>query len=72
MTRKLTPHNAPTGVRILPSNTAVMKWKLTIIYFTSAFIQTGAAKRDVYVVLPRECRRKSFLLATVNIFIWPS
>ena len=28
--------------------------------FNSAFLQTGADKHDVYVVLPRECRRKLF------------
>ena len=33
---------------------------MTKIDFTSAFIQTGDAKRDIYVVPPRECHDKSF------------
>ena len=50
----------PSGIRILLSISTIKKWPLSKIDFTSAFLQTGAAKRDVYVVPPRECRRKSF------------
>ena len=37
-----------------------MKWPLSKMYFTSSFLQTGAAKRDVHVASARDCRRKSF------------
>ena len=50
----------PTGIRILLSISALMQWHLAKIDFTSAFLQTGEAKRDDYVVPLRECRRKSF------------
>ncbi len=36
-----------------------MKWPLAKIDFVNAFLQTGDAKRDVYVIPPRECRRRS-------------
>ena len=49
----------PTGVRILLSVSTIKKWPLAKIDFTSAFLQTGNATRDVYVVPPRECCRKS-------------
>ena len=49
-----------TGIRIFLSVATIMKWPLSKIDFTSAFLQTGAEKRDIYVVPPRECRRKSF------------
>ena len=38
----------------------MMKWLMSKIDFTSSLLQTGAAKCVEYVVLPRECRRKSF------------
>ena len=38
----------------------VMQWPLAKTDYTSAFLQTGEAKRDVYVVPPGEIRRKSF------------
>ena len=50
----------PTGMGILLSIAAMMQWPLAKIDFTSAFLQTGEAKRDGYVVPPRECQRKSF------------
>ena len=37
-----------------------MQWPLAKIDFASAFLQIGEAKRDVDLVPPRECRRKSF------------
>ena len=49
-----------TGICILLSLLAIMYWPLAKIDFTSAFPQTGEAKRDVYVVPPRECPQKSF------------
>ena len=50
----------PTGIQILLSIATMMKCSLSKINFTSAFLQTGACKREVYVVPPRECRRKLF------------
>lgn len=43
-----------------------MKWPLTNIVFTSAYLQTGGARRDVYVVPPKESedRSKLWLLLT--------
>ena len=49
----------PTGIRILASVSTIMKWPIAKIDFASAFLQTGDAKRDVYVIPPRECRRRS-------------
>jgi len=49
----------PTGIRILLSIASLMKWPLAKIDFTSAFLQTGNAERDVYVVPPRECGDRS-------------
>ncbi len=49
----------PTGISILISIATIMKWPLAKIDFTSAFLQTGDAKRDVYVIPSRECRRRS-------------
>ena len=37
----------PTGIGILLSISTMMKWSLAKIDFTSAFLQTGDAKRDV-------------------------
>ena len=50
----------PTRIRILLSISSMKKWPLAKIDFTSAFFQTGSAKRDVYAVPPREFRRKPF------------
>jgi len=49
----------PTGIRMLLSIAAIMKWPLSKIDFTSAFLQTGEAQRDVYVIPPRECKDKN-------------
>ena len=49
----------PTGIRALLSNATIHKWPLAKIDFKSAFLQTGDAKRDVYVVPPRECESRS-------------
>ena len=50
----------PTGIQILTSIATVMKWLISKIDFVSAFLQTGDAKRNVYVIPPRECRRRSY------------
>lgn len=49
----------PTGIRVLLSIATFMKWPITKIDFTSAYLQTGDARRDVYVVPPRECEDRS-------------
>ena len=49
----------PTRLRILTSIATIMRWPLAKIDITSAFLQTGGAKRDVYVVPPRECHNRS-------------
>ena len=43
----------------LLSIATIRKWPLDKIDFKSAFLQTGDAKRDVYVVPPRECESRS-------------
>jgi len=55
-----------TGIQMLLSIASLMKWPLSKIDFTSAFLQTGNAERDVYVIPPRECgdRSKYWLLLT--------
>ena len=49
----------PTGIRMLLSLATIMKWPVAKIDFKSAFLQTGFAQRDVYVVPPRESRTKN-------------
>jgi len=50
---------SPVGVRILLSCSTLFKWKLAKIDFSSAFLQSGEAQRDVYVVPPKECSTRS-------------
>ena len=47
----------PVGIRILLSLATIFSWTLSKIDFKSAFLQTQA-KRDVYVVPPRECKTR--------------
>ena len=51
---------SPLGIRILLSAVVVKKWHLTKIHITRAFLQTGSAQRDVYVIPPRECSNREF------------
>ena len=51
---------SPTGIRILTSIATMMQWLISKIDFVSAFLQTGDARRDVSVIAPRECRKRSF------------
>lgn len=51
---------SPSGVRILLSIAALRKWRLSTIDVKSAFLQTGRAERDVFVVPPRECADRKF------------
>lgn len=50
---------SPSGIRILLSTSSIMGWPLAKIDFTSAYLQTGEALRDVFVQPPRECRKRS-------------
>ena len=56
----------PTGIRILLSLAVIFQWCLAKIDFKSAFLQTGDAQRDVYVIPPRESgdRQHYWLLLT--------
>ena len=47
----------PVGIRILLSPATIFSWTLSKIDFKSAFLQTQA-KRDMYVVPPRECKTR--------------
>ena len=49
----------PTGFRILASISTIMQWQIAKIDFKSAFLQTGEARRDVYVIPPCECKRRN-------------
>ncbi len=62
-----------TGIRILTSIATIMKWPIAKIDFAGAFLQTGDAKRDVYFISPRECRRRSnywLLLTSAYGFVY--
>lgn len=50
----------PLGIRILLSIAVLLYWYLVKIDVKSTFLQTGIAERDVYVVPPRECKKRSF------------
>jgi len=47
---------SPVGVRVLKSICVTMGWRVAKIDFKSAFLQSGAVERDVYVVPPRESK----------------
>ena len=49
----------PTGLRIVESIASLMKWQVHNADAKSAFLQTGAAGRDVYVKPPKESGLKS-------------
>lgn len=57
---------SPSGVRIVLSIASLRGWRLSKADVKSAFLQTGKAQRDVYVVPPRESldRRNRWLLLT--------
>lgn len=50
----------PIGFRILLSICSLFQWTLAKIDVKLAFLQTGSALRDVYVVPPRESPRRPF------------
>ena len=49
------------GIRLLLFVCTILGWFLTKVDVKSAFLQSGRANRDVYVIPPRECRNRSFL-----------
>ena len=51
---------SPLGIRVLQSIAVIKKWFLTKVDILSAFLQSGPAERDVYVVPPRECSDRWF------------
>ena len=52
---------SPTGVRIVIMISSLFGWRIHKLDALTAFLQTGAAERDVYVVPRRECRDRRFL-----------
>lgn len=59
----------PLGIRMLFSLCAIMKWYLSKVDAKSAFLQSGSASREVYVVPPRECNESRFVwLLTVATY----
>lgn len=48
----------PMGIRVLFSLCVLFQWYLTKIDVKGAFLQSGLATRDVYVVTPRECANR--------------
>ena len=50
----------PIGFRTLLSICTIMQWFVSKVDIKGAFLQSGPAERDVYVVPPRECARRGF------------
>ena len=57
---------SPTGLRIVLMIASLHKWKLAKADVKNAFLQTGLAERDVYVIPPKESynRKSLWLLLT--------
>jgi len=51
---------SPVGMRVALSICSIMKWNTAKIDFTSAFLQSGLAEREVYVVPPRESGKRIY------------
>ena len=49
---------SPIGLRIVCSIASIMSWPLSKVDFDSAFLQSGASMRDVYVCPPKECNSR--------------
>ena len=59
----------PIGIRVLFSICQLHRWHLTKIDIKGAFLQSGNAQRDVYVIPPRECQDRQFIwLLTVATY----
>lgn len=50
----------PLGIRIFLSVCTLYSWLLSNIGIKSAFLQSGAATRDFYVIPSRECSKRLF------------
>ena len=50
---------SPSGIRIILAFAALKGWIVTKADVKAAFLQTGLALRDVYVIPPRECTNKN-------------
>lgn len=48
----------PIGIRIVCSIATIFSWPLSKVDFDSAFLQSGASNRDVYVRPTRECNTR--------------
>ena len=48
----------PLGIRVVLSTAALLKWRIIKIDVKSAFLQTGPAERQIYVIPPRESSHK--------------
>lgn len=51
---------SPVGMRVALSICTMKRWNFAKIDFTSAFLQSGLAERDVYVVPPRESGKRVY------------
>lgn len=51
---------SPVGMRVLLCIYTIFSWYLTKIDVKSAFLQTGSAEGDVFVIPPRESSRRGF------------
>lgn len=49
---------SPSGVRVVLCIASIKGWRITKADVKAAFLQTGQALRDVYVIPPRECTSK--------------
>ena len=59
----------PIGIRVLFSVCQLYRWHLSKIDIKGAFLQSGNAQRDVYVIPPRECYDRQFIwLLTVATY----
>lgn len=62
----------PIEIRVILSNAVLRKWSIVIIDVKSAFLQSGPAQRDVYVLPPRESSYRNelwLLLAAVYCLV---
>lgn len=51
----------PIGIRIVSSTATIRKWRVVRADAETAFLQTGPAARDVYVIPPRESTHRNTL-----------
>lgn len=51
---------SPLGIRVLLTLAVIFRFVIAKIDARSAFLQTGEAMRDVYVIPPRECKSRMY------------